>query len=65
MKSNFNKKTVDTMLPNIMTSSCYIYDANLNENMDDLMETLDLWIQNNAEIYPVYLYSVCWKSFIL
>ena len=46
------QKTVDTMLANNMTPLTTFMIANPHENIDDLMETLDFWIKNNAEIDP-------------
>ena len=46
------QKTVDTMLSNNMTPLTTFMMGNPHENIDDLMETLDFWMKNNASIDP-------------
>ncbi|RZD47962.1 MAG: B12-binding domain-containing radical SAM protein [Thaumarchaeota archaeon] len=44
--------TVDTIKKAKMTPITTFMIGNAHENIDDLMETVDFWIQNNAEIDP-------------
>ncbi|EIJ66945.1 radical SAM domain protein [Candidatus Nitrosopumilus salaria BD31] len=44
--------TVDTIKRAKMTPITTFMIGNAHENIDDLMETVDFWIQNNAEIDP-------------
>ena len=44
--------TVDTVKKANMTPLTTFMIGNPNENIDDLMESVDFWIQNNAEIDP-------------
>ena len=44
--------TVDTLKKANMTPITTFMIGNPNENIDDLMESVDFWIQNNAEIDP-------------
>jgi anaerobic magnesium-protoporphyrin IX monomethyl ester cyclase len=44
--------TVDTIKKAKMTPITTFMIGNMHENIDDLMETVDFWIQNNAEIDP-------------
>ena len=46
------QKTVDTMLENNMTPLTTFMMGNPHENINDLMETMDFWIKNNASIDP-------------
>ena len=46
------QKTVDTIKAAKMTPITTFMIGNPYENIDDLMETLDFWIQNGAEIDP-------------
>ena len=46
------QKTVDTIKAAKMTPITTFMIGNAHENIDDLMETLDFWIQNGAEIDP-------------
>jgi len=44
--------TVDTIKQAKMTPITTFMIGNMHENIDDLMETVDFWIQNGAEIDP-------------
>ena len=44
--------TIDTIKKAKMTPITTFMIGNAHENIDDLMETVDFWIQNNAEIDP-------------
>lgn len=44
--------TIDTIKKAQMTPITTFMIGNPNENIDDLMESVDFWIQNNAEIDP-------------
>jgi radical SAM superfamily enzyme YgiQ (UPF0313 family) len=44
--------TVDTIKKAKLTPITTFMIGNAHENIDDLMETVDFWIQNNAEIDP-------------
>ena len=46
------QKTVDTLLEAKMTPLTTFMIGNPHENIDDLMETLDFWIQNGIEVDP-------------
>lgn len=46
------QKTVDTLKHEKMTPLTTFMIGNPHENIDDIMETVDFWIQNNAEIDP-------------
>ena len=46
------QKTVDTLKAAKMTPITTFMIGNMHENIDDLMETVDFWIQNGAEIDP-------------
>ena len=46
------QKTLDTIKPTKLRPLTTFMIGNAHENIDDLMETLDFWIQNNAEINP-------------
>lgn len=46
------QKTVDTVKKAKLTPLTTFMIGNPHENIDDLMETLDFWIQNGAEIDP-------------
>ena len=46
------QKTIDTIKSAKMTPITTFMIGNPYENIDDLMETLDFWIQNGAEIDP-------------
>lgn len=46
------QKTIDTIKAANMTPISTFMIGNPHENIDDLMETLDFWIQNGAEIDP-------------
>ena len=46
------QKTIDTIKAAKMTPITTFMIGNPYENIDDLMETLDFWIQNGAEIDP-------------
>ena len=46
------QKTIDTLKQEKMTPLTTFMIGNPHENIDDLMETVDFWIQNNAEIDP-------------
>lgn len=46
------QKTVDTIKAAKMTPITTFMIGNAHENIDDLMETMDFWIQNGAEIDP-------------
>jgi anaerobic magnesium-protoporphyrin IX monomethyl ester cyclase len=46
------QKTIDTLKAANMTPLTTFMIGNMHENIDDLMETVDFWIQNNAEIDP-------------
>jgi len=46
------QKTVDTLLDAKMTPLTTFMIGNPHENIDDLMETLDFWIQNGIEVDP-------------
>ena len=46
------QKTVDTLKNAKMTPITTFMIGNMHENIDDLMETVDFWIQNGAEIDP-------------
>jgi len=44
--------TIDTIKKANMTPITTFMIGNMHENINDLMETVDFWIQNNAEIDP-------------
>ena len=46
------QKTVDSILETKLTPLTTFMIGNPHENIDDLMETLDFWIQNNIEVDP-------------
>jgi len=46
------QKTVDTIKKNKMTPITTFMIGNIHENINDLMETVDFWIQNNVTIDP-------------
>jgi magnesium-protoporphyrin IX monomethyl ester (oxidative) cyclase len=46
------QKTIDTLKHEKMTPLTTFMIGNPHENIDDIMETVDFWIQNNAEIDP-------------
>ena len=46
------QKTIDTLKHEKMTPLTTFMIGNPHENIDDLMETVDFWIQNNAVIDP-------------
>jgi len=46
------QKTIDTIKAENMTPITTFMIGNPHENIDDLMESLDFWIQNGAEIDP-------------
>jgi anaerobic magnesium-protoporphyrin IX monomethyl ester cyclase len=46
------QKTVDTLKEAKMTPITTFMIGNMHENINDLMETVDFWIQNNVEIDP-------------
>ena len=46
------QKTVDTLLEAKLTPLTTFMIGNPHENIDDLMETLDFWIQNEIEVDP-------------
>jgi len=46
------QKTIDTLKDAKMTPITTFMIGNMHENIDDLMETVDFWIQNGAEIDP-------------
>jgi len=46
------QKTLDTLKSAKMTPITTFMIGNMHENIDDLMETVDFWIQNKAEIDP-------------
>ena len=46
------QKTVDTLKDAKMTPITTFMIGNMHENINDLMETVDFWIQNGAEIDP-------------
>jgi len=46
------QKTLDTIKPTKLRPLTTFMIGNAHENIDDLMETVDFWIQNNAEIDP-------------
>ena len=46
------QKTVDTIKKAKLWPLTTFMIGNMHENINDLMETLDFWIQNNAEIDP-------------
>ena len=46
------QKTVDTLRAAKMTPITTFMIGNMHENINDLMETVDFWIQNGAEIDP-------------
>ena len=46
------QKTVDTLKAAKMTPITTFMIGNMHENINDLMETVDFWIQNNVEIDP-------------
>lgn len=46
------QKTVDTLRKAKMTPITTFMIGNMHENINDLMETVDFWIQNGAEIDP-------------
>ena len=46
------QKTVDTLRKSNMTPITTFMIGNMHENINDLMETVDFWIQNGAEIDP-------------
>jgi radical SAM superfamily enzyme YgiQ (UPF0313 family) len=46
------QKTLDTIEKSSLTPLSTFMIGNQHENIDDLMETVDFWIQNNAKIDP-------------
>jgi len=46
------QKTIDTLRAAKMTPLTTFMIGNMHENINDLMETVDFWIQNRAEIDP-------------
>ena len=46
------QKTLDTILKSKLTPLTTFMIGNQHENINDLMETMDFWIKNNAEIDP-------------
>lgn len=46
------QKTVDTLKDAKMTVLTTFMIGNMHENVNDLMETVDFWIQNDAEVEP-------------
>ena len=46
------QQTLDTILKSKLTPLTTFMIGNPHENIDDLMETMDFWITNNAEIDP-------------
>jgi anaerobic magnesium-protoporphyrin IX monomethyl ester cyclase len=46
------QKTIDTIKNSKMNPITTFMIGNAHENIDDLMETLDFWIQNGAEVEP-------------
>ena len=46
------QKTVDTLKKEKMTPITTFMIGNMHENINDLMESVDFWIQNGAEIDP-------------
>ena len=46
------QKTVDTLKKEKMTPITTFMIGNMHENINDLMESVDFWIQNDAEIDP-------------
>lgn len=46
------QKTIDTIKQAKMTPITTFMIGNAHENIDDLMETVDFWIQNGAEVDP-------------
>ena len=46
------QKTVDTLIEAKLTPITTFMIGNPHENIDDLMETLDFWIQNGIEVDP-------------
>jgi radical SAM superfamily enzyme YgiQ (UPF0313 family) len=46
------QKTLDTIKKSSLTPLSTFMIGNQHENIDDLMETVDFWIKNNAEIDP-------------
>jgi radical SAM superfamily enzyme YgiQ (UPF0313 family) len=46
------QKTIDTIKNAKMTPITTFMIGNAHENIDDLMETVDFWIQNGAEVDP-------------
>jgi anaerobic magnesium-protoporphyrin IX monomethyl ester cyclase len=46
------QKTIDTLRKAKMAPITTFMIGNMHENIDDLMETVDFWIQNGAEIDP-------------
>ena len=46
------QKTLDTLKQEKMTPLTTFMIGNPHENIDDLMETVDFWIQNGAEVDP-------------
>ena len=46
------QKTIDTLKHAKMTPITTFMIGNARENIDDLMETVDFWIQNGAEVDP-------------
>ncbi len=46
------QKTIDTLKDAKMTPITTFMIGNMHENINDLMETVDFWIQNGAEIDP-------------
>jgi len=46
------QKTLDTIMKSKLTPLTTFMIGNPHENINDLMETMDFWIKNNAEIDP-------------
>ena len=46
------QKTIDTLKKEKMTPITTFMIGNMHENINDLMESVDFWIQNGAEIDP-------------
>ena len=46
------QKTIDTLKLEKMTPITTFMIGNMHENINDLMESVDFWIQNNAEVDP-------------
>ena len=59
------QKTIDTVKSARLTPLTTFMIGNPHENINDLMETVTFWIQNDIEVESVHLYSICWKSIIL